>query len=96
MRSKRDGIKSTDWRKHSNKSVARVHNKKVRASGKKDIQSLYSGNKEIKPSQKNNITNFIKNVSDGNYAQSYKYLQSVVSEKISQRIAEATEKPIFN
>jgi hypothetical protein len=35
MRSKKDGIKSSDWNKHSNKEEARKHNKKVRQDGKK-------------------------------------------------------------
>jgi hypothetical protein len=95
MKSKRDGIKSSDWKKHSNKEQSRTHNKKVRKAGQKEskIQSSEEDSEEY--NQKNNILQFIKGVNDGNYAQSHKYLSDVVTAKVTQRIAAAAEKPLF-
>jgi len=45
--------------------------------------------------QKTKISKFIKELSDKNYAQAYKYLRVVIEDKIKTRINTASEKPLF-
>lgn len=44
---------------------------------------------------KNKISKFISAVSDKNYAEANKYLQSAVEDKLMTRIDNATDKPLF-
>ncbi len=48
-----------------------------------------------KDTPKQKIVKFIDAISDENYAQANKYLQSAVEDKLEARIAKATEKPLF-
>lgn len=41
------------------------------------------------------IHKFISSISDKNYADAHKYLQSAVEDKLLTRIDKATEKPLF-
>ena len=45
--------------------------------------------------QKTKISKFIEEVSNKNYARAHKYLKSVIEDKISKKINDATEKPLF-
>tara|TARA_R110002020_G_C16111527_1_gene759569 strand:- start:12 stop:158 length:147 start_codon:yes stop_codon:yes gene_type:complete len=42
-----------------------------------------------------NISKFIEEVSNKNYAQAHKYLKSLIEDKITKRIDKATDKPLF-
>ncbi len=46
-------------------------------------------------STKAKIVKFIDALSDENYAQANKYLQSAVEDKLTDRIRKAAEKPLF-
>ncbi len=46
-------------------------------------------------STKAKIVKFIDALSDENYAQANKYLQSAVEDKLTNRIRKAAEKPLF-
>jgi len=58
-----------------------------------------SEEQKLKPtdegSTKAKIVNFIDALSDENYAQAHKYLQSAVEDKLTDRIRKAAEKPLF-
>ena len=45
--------------------------------------------------EKLKITKFIEHVSDKYYAKAHKYLKSVIEDKITKKISNATEKPLF-
>lgn len=45
--------------------------------------------------EKKNILNFIKNISQKNYAEADKYLKEVIDSKLKDRIKKASEKEIF-
>ena len=45
--------------------------------------------------QKNKIIKFIQELSSKNYAEAHKYLKSVIEDKITKKINNATEKPLF-
>jgi|TARA_R100000700_G_scaffold37533_1_gene47836 ribosomal protein L22 len=45
--------------------------------------------------QKQKIAKFIEHISSKNYAKAHKYLKSVVEDKITKKINNATEKPLF-
>tara|TARA_R100001163_G_scaffold19407_2_gene17080 strand:- start:880 stop:1026 length:147 start_codon:yes stop_codon:yes gene_type:complete len=45
--------------------------------------------------QKNKIIKFIQELSTKNYAEAHKYLKSVIEDKITKKINNATEKPLF-
>ena len=45
--------------------------------------------------QKQKIAKFIEHISSKNYAKAHKYLKSVVQDKITKKINDATEKPLF-
>jgi len=47
-------------------------------------------------STKSKIVKFIDAISDEKYATANKYLQSAVDDKITDKIRQAAEKPIFN
>ena len=42
-----------------------------------------------------NISKFIEEVSNKNYARAHKYLKSLIEDKITKRIDKATDKPLF-
>ena len=44
---------------------------------------------------KGKISKFISAISDKNYAEANKYLQSAVEDKLLKRIDNATDKPLF-
>lgn len=46
-------------------------------------------------STKTKIAKFIDALSDENYARANKYLQSAVEDKLTDRIRQAAEKPLF-
>jgi len=92
MRSKKDGIKATDWKKHSDKKESRTHNKKVREAGKAEAKAPMKEEDEESVA----ISNFIQCVGDKNYAQAHKYLTDVVNNKIANRIEVAASQPLFN
>ena len=46
-------------------------------------------------SEKENILNFIKNISQKNYAEANKYLQEVIDSKLKAKIQSASEKKLF-
>ena len=46
-------------------------------------------------SEKENILNFIKNISQKNYAEANKYLQEVIDSKLKAKIQSASEKNLF-
>jgi len=48
-----------------------------------------------KSSTKAKIVKFIDALSDENYASANKYLQSAVEDKLTDRIRQAAEKPLF-
>ena len=52
-------------------------------------------NKKVKRVTENKISKFISAVSDKNYAEANKYLQSAVEDKLLTKIDNATEKPLF-
>ena len=41
------------------------------------------------------ISKFIQHISNKNYAQAHKYLKSVIEDKITKKINNATDKPLF-
>ena len=45
--------------------------------------------------EKKNLLNFIKTISQKNYAEANKYLQDVINSKLKDRIKKATKKEIF-
>ena len=45
--------------------------------------------------EKIKIAKFIQELSSKNYAKAHKYLKSVVEDKITKKINDATEKPLF-
>jgi ABC-type uncharacterized transport system ATPase subunit len=45
--------------------------------------------------EKENVLNFIKNISQKNYAEANKYLQEVIDSKLKARIQKASEKKLF-
>ena len=45
--------------------------------------------------QKTKISKFIGEVSNKNYARAHKYLKSLIEDKITKRIDNATDKPLF-
>ena len=45
--------------------------------------------------QKQKLAKFIEHISSKNYAKAHKYLKSVVEDKITKKINNATEKPLF-
>ena len=45
--------------------------------------------------QKQKIAKCIEHISSKNYAKAHKYLKSVVEDKITKKINNATEKPLF-
>jgi len=51
--------------------------------------------KKAKITPKGKINKFISSVSNKNYAEANKYLQSVVEDKVLVRINSATDKPLF-
>lgn len=89
MRSKRDGIKSSDWKKHSDKKESKAHNKKVRAAGKAEAKKTAEEDEEVA------LNNFIHSVGTKNYAEAHKYLTAVINNKISNRIEAETSNPLF-
>jgi SLT domain-containing protein len=46
-------------------------------------------------SERKNILNFIRNISQKNYAEANKYLQEVIDSKLKDRIQKASNKEIF-
>lgn len=46
-------------------------------------------------SERKNILNFIRNISQKNYAEANKYLQEVIDSKLKDRIQKASKKEIF-
>jgi hypothetical protein len=46
----------------------------------------------MKPTQKTKLAQFLKAITEKNYAQAHKYLKSVINEKIALRINKAIEK----
>ena len=45
--------------------------------------------------QKQKIAKIIEHISSKNYAKAHKYLKRVVEDKITKKINNATEKPLF-
>ena len=45
--------------------------------------------------KKPKISKFIQHISTKNYARAHKYLKAVVEDKITKKINNATEKPLF-
>ena len=45
--------------------------------------------------QKLKINKFIEHISNKNYAAAHKYLKSVIEDKITKKINNATDKPLF-
>ena len=41
------------------------------------------------------ISKFIQHISSKNYARAHKYLKSVIEDKITRKINNATDKPLF-
>ena len=46
-------------------------------------------------SEKENILNFIKNISQKNYAEANKYLQEVINSKLKDRIEKTSDQKLF-
>jgi SLT domain-containing protein len=58
-----------------------------------------SDEQKLEPTEENStkakIVKFIDALSDENYASANKYLQSAVEDKLTDRIRQAAEKPLF-
>ena len=64
-----------------------------RQSAKAQRRANKQEEKQLKESY--NIAQFIKAVSEENYASAHKYLRSAIDAKIQSRIAAAISKPLF-
>jgi hypothetical protein len=49
----------------------------------------------VSENERKNILNFIKNISQKNYAEANKYLQEVIDSKLKGRIQKASEQKLF-
>jgi SLT domain-containing protein len=49
----------------------------------------------VSENERKNILNFIKNISQKNYAEANKYLQEVIDSKLKSRIQKASEQKLF-
>jgi hypothetical protein len=69
--------------------------KKDRKSVKSNINNNMTKKSNKKLSENANISHFLKSISQKNYSQANKYLQSVIDSKLKTRIGEALKQKLF-
>jgi len=69
------------------------HSKKT--GGKKINNSMPKAKKESKLNEQKEIVGFLKSISQKNYSEANKYLQSVIDLKIKSKIENALKEKIF-
>jgi len=52
-------------------------------------------NNNLETAERENILNFIKNISQKNYAEANKYLQEVINSKLKDRIEKTSDQKLF-